>query len=101
MNNIVRRNDVFDTHQLEEYFEISKSYNNYGTSHTVQKTNRTQLTKRYPLRIENDDILHSIEPFTANTKKRRRNPIKQETERSVKMTNNQREYSFERKNKFS
>ena len=41
MNNIVRRNDVFDTQQLEEYFKISKIYKKYGTSDRVNKTNWT------------------------------------------------------------
>ena len=59
MNNIVRTNDVFDTQQLEEYFNISKNYKNYATSDRVNKTNWTQLTKtvdnkRYHLRSEND-----------------------------------------------
>ena len=45
MKNIVRRNDVFDTEQLEELFKLSKNYKNYGTSDRVNKTNWTQLTK--------------------------------------------------------
>ena len=45
MNNIVRRNYVFDTQQLKESFKISKNYKKYGTSYTVNKTNCTQLTK--------------------------------------------------------
>ena len=86
MNNIVRRNDVFDTQQLEEYFKISKIYKKYGTSDRVNKTNWTQFTKtvenkRYDLTSEND--------YT-NSKKRNRNPIQQQTERCVQMTKNQR-----------
>ena len=38
-------------------------------------------TKRYHLRSENDET---------NSKKHKRNPIKQQTERCVKMTKNQR-----------
>ena len=38
-----------------------------------------------------------IEPVTGNLKKGNRNPIKQQTERCVKMNKNQRESSFERK----
>ena len=100
--NVVERNDVFDTQQLEESFKISKNYKKYGTSDRVKKTNWTQLTKsvdkkRYPLRSENDETLDSIEPVTGNLKKRKRNPINQPTERCVKMTKNEREYSFERK----
>ena len=86
MKNIVRRNDVFDTQQLEEYFNISKNYEKYGTSDRVNKTNWTQLTKtvqskRYHLRSENDET---------NSKKRKRNPIKQQTERFLQITKNQR-----------
>ena len=86
MKNIVRRNDVFDTQQLEEYFKISKIYKKYGTSDRVNKTNWTQFTKtvenkRYHLRSEN---------YYTNSKKRNRNPIQQQTERCVQMTQNQR-----------
>ena len=60
MKNIVRRNDVFHTQQLEEYFKISKNYKKYGISDRVNKKNWTQLTKtvenkRYHLRSENDE----------------------------------------------
>ena len=97
--NVVERNDVFDTQQLEESFKISKNYKIYGTSDRVKKTNWTQLSKtienkRYHLRSENDEILDSIELVTGNSKKCNRNPIKQQTERCVKITNNQRESSF-------
>ena len=100
--NVVKRKDVFDTQKLEESFKMSKNYKTYGTSDRVKKRNWTQVTntvenKRYNLRSENDETLDSIEPVTGNSKKRNRNPIKQQTERSVKITNNQREYSFERK----
>ena len=86
MKNIVRRNDVFDTQQLEDYFNISKNYKKYGTADRVNKTNWTQLTKtaenkRYHLRSEND---------LKNSKKRNRNPMRQHTERCVKITNNHR-----------
>ena len=37
MNNIVRRNDVFDTQHLQECLKISKNYKNYGTSDRVKK----------------------------------------------------------------
>ena len=101
-NNVVKRKDVFDTQKLEESFKMSKNYKTYGTSDRVKKRNWTQVTntvenKRYNLRSENDETLDSIEPVTGNSKKRNRNPIRQQTERSVKITNNQREYSFERK----
>ena len=86
IKNIVRRNDVFHTQQLEEYFKISKNYKKYGISDRVNKKNWTQLTKtienkRYHLRSENDK---------KNSKKHNRNPIKQQTEICVKMTKNQR-----------
>ena len=99
--NVVERKDVFDTQQLEESFKISKNYKKYGTSE--KKTNWTQHSKtvenkRYHLRSDNDETLDSIEPVTGNSKKGKRNPIKpQQTERCAKVTNNQREYSFERK----
>ena len=102
MKNVVERNDVFHTQQLEESFKMSKNYKTYGTSDRVKKRNLTQLSntvenKRYNLRSENDETLDSIEPVTGNSKKRNRNPIKQQTERSVKITKNQREFSFEEK----
>ena len=103
MKNIVRRNDVVDTQQLEESFKISRNYKKYGTSDIVKKTNCTEVTKtvenkRYHIRSENDETLDSIQPVTGNSKKANRNPIKQQqTERCVKITNNQREFSFERK----
>ena len=86
MKNIVRRNDVFHTQQLEEYFKMSKKYKKYGTCDRVNKKNWTQLTKTienkiYQIRSENDETI---------SKKRKRNPIKQQTERCVKMTKNQR-----------
>ena len=100
--NVVERKDVFHTQQLEESFKISKNYKTYGTSDRVKKRNWTQFSKTveyktYNLRSENDETLDSIEPVTGNSKKPNRNPIKQQTERSVKITNNQRESSFERK----
>ena len=100
--NVVERNNVFHTQQLEESFKMSKNYKTYGTSDRVQKRIWTQLSntvenKRYNLRSENNETLDSIEPVTGNSKKRNRNPIKQQTERSVKITNNQREFSFEQK----
>ena len=93
MKNIVRRNDVFHTQQIEKSFEISKNYKKYGTCDRVNKKNWTQDTKtvehkRYHLRTENDET---------NSKKHKRNPIKQQTERCVKMTKNKRYYSFDRK----
>ena len=105
MKNIVRRNDVVDTHQLEESFKISRNYKSYGTSDRVNKTNWTKVNKtvqnkRYHLRSENDETLDSIEPVTGNSKKGNRNPIKQQTERCVQITNNQREFSFARKRSF-
>ena len=68
MKNIVRRNYVVDTQQLEEYFKISRNYKQYGTSDRVNKTNWTEVTKtlqnkRYHLRSENDETLDSIEPL--------------------------------------
>ena len=95
MNNIVRRNDVFHTHQLEESFQISKKYKECATSDRVTQTNWTQLTKT----IENKRklLLHSMEPVTGNSKKSNINPIKQQTQRCVKITNNQREFSFQQK----
>ena len=70
--------------------------------HLTESKNWTQLSKTvenktYNLRSENDETLDSIEPVTGNSKKTNRNPIKMQTERSVKMTNNQREFSVERK----
>ena len=102
MKNIVRRNDVVDTQQLEESFKISRNYKQYGTSDRVNKTNWTEVTKTlqnktYHLRSENDETLDSIEPVAGNSKKGNRNPIKQQTERCVQITNNQREFSFARK----
>ena len=58
---------------------------------------KTVENKRYHLRSENYETLDSIEPVTGNSKKGNRNPIKQQTERCVQITNNQREYSFEPK----
>ena len=100
--NVVERNNVFHTQQLEESFNMSKNYKTYGTSDRVKKRNWTQLSntvenKRYNLRSENKETLDSIEPVTGNLKKPKRNTIKQQTERSVKITNNQREFSFEQK----
>ena len=101
--NVVETNNVFDTQRLEESFKMSKNYKKYGTSE--KKTNRTRLhktveNKRYNLRSENDETLDSIELVTGNSKKGNRNPIKQQTERCVKITNNQRESSFERKRSY-
>ena len=100
--NVVERNNVFHTQQLEESFKMSKNYKTYGTSDRVKKRNSTQLSntvenKRYNLRSENNETLDSIEQVTGNSKKPNRNTIKQQTERSVKITNNQREFSFEQK----
>ena len=100
--NVVERKDVFHTQQLEESFKMSKNYKTYGTSDRVKKRNWTQLSKTvenktYNLRSENDETVDSIEPVTGNSKKCNRNPIKQQKERSVEITNNQRESSFERK----
>ena len=104
--NVVKRKDVFDTQTLEESFKMSKNYKTYGTSDRVKKRNWTQVTntvenKRYNLRSENDETLDSIEPVTENSKKGNRNPIKQQTDRCVKMTKNQRDYSFEQKRSFA
>ena len=41
-----------------------------------------------------------MEPFTGNSKKSNKNPIKQDTERCVKMTNNHTEYSFQQKKSY-
>ena len=100
--NVVERKDVFHTQQLEESFKMSKNYKTYATSDTVKKRNWTKLSKTvenktYNLRSENDETLDSIEPLTGNSKKRNKNPIKQQTETSVKVRNNQRESSFEGK----
>ena len=95
MKNIVRRNDVFHTQQLEEFLQISKKYKECTTSDRVTQTNWTQLTKT----VENKRklLLHSMEPVTGNSKKSNINPIKQQTERCVKITNNQREFSSQQK----
>ena len=93
----MERKDVIDTLQLEESFKMSKNYKKYGTSDRVQNIRKTVENKRYHLRSDNDETLDSIEPVTGNSKKRNRHPIKQQKERSVKITNNQRESSFERK----
>ena len=97
MKNVVERKDAFDTQQLEESFKMFKNYKKYGTSDRVQKLRKTVENKKYHLRSDNDETLDSIEPVTAKLKKGNRNPINQQTERCVKMTKNQREYSFERK----
>ena len=94
----MERKDVFDTQELEESFNISKNYKQYGTSDRVKNVRKTVENERYHLRSDNDETLDSIEPVTGNSKKGNRNPIKQQqTERSVKITNNQRESSFEPK----
>ena len=95
--NVMQRKDVFDTQQLEESFKMSKNYKKYGPSDRVKNVRKTVDNKRYHLRSDNDETLDSIEPVTGNSKKGNRNPIKQQTERCVKMTKNQRECSFERK----
>ena len=41
-----------------------------------------------------------MEPFTGNSKKSNKNPIKQDTERCVKITSNQTEYSFQQKKSY-
>ena len=97
---VVERKDVFHTQQLEESFKMSKNYKKYGTSDTVKKIRKTVENKRYHLRSDNDETLDSIEPVTGNLKKGNRNPIKQQTERGVKFTNNQREFSFEQKRSY-
>ena len=97
---VVERKDVFHTQQLEESFKMSKNYKKYGTSDTVKKIRKTVENKRYHLRSDNDETLDSIEPVTGNSKKRNRNPIKQQTERGVKFTNNQREFSFEQRRSY-
>ena len=95
--NIVERKDVFHTQKLEESFKMSKNYKKYGTSDRVKKISKTVENKRYHLRSDNDETLDSIEPVTGNSKKGNRNPIKQQTDRSVQMPKKHREYSFERK----
>ena len=95
--NVVERKDIFDTQKLEESFKMSKNYKKYGTSDRVKKIRKTVENKRYHLRSDNDETLDSIEPVTGNSKKGNRNPIKQQTERGVKMTKKQRESSFEQK----
>ena len=55
--NVVERNDVFDTQQLEESFKMSKNYKTYGTSHRVKKLRKTVENKRYHLRSDNDETL--------------------------------------------
>ena len=77
MKNIVMRNDVVDTQQLEEFFKMSKKYKKYGTSDRVKKLRETVENKRYNLRTENDETLDSIELVTGNSKKGNTNPIKQ------------------------
>ena len=95
--NVVDRKDVFQTQKLEESFKMSKNYKKYGTSDKVKKISKTVENKRYHLRSDNDETLDSIEPVTGNSKKGNRNPMKQQTERSVQMTKKHREYSFEQK----
>ena len=95
--NVVGRIDVFDTQQLEESFKMSKNYKKYGTSDRVKNFSKTVENKRYHLRSDNDETVDSIELVTGNSKKGNRNPIKQHTERCVKMTKKQRESSFEGK----
>ena len=69
MKNIVRRNYVVDTQQLQESFKMSKNYKKYGTSARVKKTNWTEITKTvenkiYHLRSDNDETFDSNEPVT-------------------------------------
>ena len=45
MKNVVEKNDVFHTQQLEESFKMSKNYKTCGTSERVKKRNWTQLSK--------------------------------------------------------
>ena len=52
MKNIVRRNYVFHTQQLEESFQISKKYKECGTSDRVKQTNWTQMTKTVEKKIK-------------------------------------------------
>ena len=98
MKNIVRRNDVFHTQQLEQSFQISKTYKECATSDRVTQTNWTQLTKTFENKRKL--LLHSMEPVTGNSKKSNRNAIKQQRERCVKITNNQREFSFQQKRSY-
>ena len=98
--NVVDRKDVFHTQQLEESFKMSKNYKKYGTSDRVKEIRKTVENKRYHLRSDNDETFDSIEPVTGNSKKGNRNPIKQQTEKGVKFTNNQREFSFEQRRSY-
>ena len=98
--NVVERKNVFHTQQLEESFKMSKNYKKYGTSDRVKKIRKTVENKRYHLRSDNDETLDSIKPVAGNSKKGNRNPIQQETERGVKFTNNQREFSFEQRRSY-
>ena len=43
--NVVERNDVFDTQQLEESFKMSKNYKKYGTSDKVKNLSKPLRTK--------------------------------------------------------
>ena len=43
MKNVVDRNVVLDTQQLEESFKISKNYKKYGTSDRVEKLRKTVI----------------------------------------------------------
>ena len=97
---VVERKDVFHTQQLEESFKMSNNYKTYGISDRVKKIRKTVDNKRYHLRSDNDETLDSIEPLTGKSKKGNRNPIKQQTERGVKFTNNEREFSFEQRRSY-
>ena len=100
MKNLVSINDVFDTQQLEKSFKISNNYKKYGTSDRVNKTNCTPK----PLRTK--DIISEVKMMNGFIQlgvlqeiptKATENPIKQQTERCVQITNNQRECTFEQK----
>ena len=79
-----------DFQQLQEVWNIWQSQENKLHTKTVEN-------KRYHLRSDNDEWLYSIGCVTGNSKKGNINPIKQQTERYVKITNNEIECSFERK----
>ena len=67
---------------------------------------KREIGHKSPKRLTTKDVISevknidSIEPVTANCKKGNRNPSKQQTEGSLKIRNNQRESSFERKRSF-
>ena len=95
----MERKDVFDTQKLENCLKMSKNYKKYGTSHRVKEKIEHNSPKHLTTKdvISEVEIIDSIDPVTANCKKGNRNPIKQHTEICLRITNNQREYSLERK----